>query len=260
MNREEQIQASSRRQFDRQSACYGKAHILKSTDDLASALPVLRPQAGESLLDVATGAGHTACFFAGLGLEVTACDISEKMLEQTRRQASERGLTIRTACHTAESLPYASGSFDVVTCRVAAHHFACPASFTMDVSRVLKTGGRFLLIDGTVEDAYPEAKAWLHAVEVLRDPSHQEFITPDEWTHLTGHVAMRVIHRKLQPFKQPDLEWYFETANTPAENRDKVRELVKNPPAEARELFQVCAEDGKWVWWWQRLVLVAVKK
>ena len=260
MNREEQIQEASRRQFDRQSALYGKGHILKATDDLASALPDLRPQAGETLLDVATGAGHTACYFAGLGMEVTACDISEKMLEQTRALANERGLTIHTECHTAESLPYDSRSFDVVTCRLAAHHFACPASFTMDVSRVLKPGGRFLLIDGTVEDGHPQAEAWAHDVEVLRDPSHQKFISPDEWTHLCGHVAMKVIHRKIQPFKQPDLEWYFETADTPSENRAKVKELVSRPPAEARELFRVGEEDGKLVWWWQRLVLVAVKK
>lgn len=260
VNREEKIQEASRKQFDRQSAHYAQGHILKSTDDLASALPVLRAKAGETLLDVATGAGHTACYFAGLGLEVTACDISEKMLEQTRAQATERDLAIRTECHTAESLPYAARSFDIVTCRVAAHHFACPASFTMDVSRVLKPSGRFLLIDGTVEDGYPEAEAWAHQVEVLRDPSHQKFISPDEWTHLCGHVAMKVIHRKLQPLKQPDLEWYFETAATPPENREQVRELVCNSPPEARELFQVGTEDGKLVWWWQRLVLVAVKK
>ncbi|MEM6883974.1 MAG: class I SAM-dependent methyltransferase [Verrucomicrobiota bacterium] len=260
MNREEQIQEASRQQFDRRSAHYGKGHILKSTDDLASALPALRPRGGESLLDVATGAGHTACYFAGLGLDVTACDISEKMLEQTRAQAAERDLTIRTECHTAESLPYESGSFDIVTCRVAAHHFACPASFTMDVSRVLKPDGRFLLIDGTVEDGYPEAQAWAHEVEVLRDPSHQKFVTPDEWTHMTGHVAMRVIHRQIQPFKQPDLEWYFDTADTSPENRDKVRELIKHAPPEARDLFQVGEEDGKRIWWWQRLVMVAIKK
>jgi len=260
VNREEEIQEASRRQFDRQSACYGQGHILRSTDDLASALPALRPQEDETLLDVATGAGHTACYFAKLGLQVTACDISEKMLEQTRAQAEQRGLEIRTECHTAESLPYESRSFDIVTCRVAAHHFACPASFTMDVSRVLKSGGRFLLIDGTVEDGYPEAEAWAHEVEVLRDPSHQKFISPDEWAHLCGHVAMKVIHSKLQPSKQPDLEWYFDTAATPLQNREKVRQLVKNSPAEARELFKVGEEAGKWIWWWQRLVMVALKK
>jgi len=130
----------------------------------------------------------------------------------------------------------------------------------MDVSRVLKPGGRFLLIDGTVEDGYPEAEAWAHEVEVLRDPSHQKFISPDEWAHLCGHVAMKVIQSKLQPFKQPDLEWYFDTAATPLQNREKVRQLVKNSPAEARELFKVGEEAGKWIWWWQRLVMVALKK
>jgi ubiquinone/menaquinone biosynthesis C-methylase UbiE len=254
------IQDAARAQFERRSAAYGNSHILSQTDDLRAALPHFAPQRGQKLLDVATGAGHAAVFFARLGLEVTASDISKAMLEQTEALAKSAGITVRTLTHPAENMPYPNESFDRVTCRVAAHHFSCPASFTMETARVLKPGGRFLLIDGTVEDGQPEAEAWIHEVEKLRDPTHGRFITPKRWTHLCGHVGLRVLHTQLLPLKQPDLEWYFETAATPAVNRDAVRALIHSAPASARALFRLNENDeGKITWWWQRLVLVAVK-
>lgn len=255
----ETIREKSRLQFERQSDHYGKGHILSDTSDLAAARSHLKLQGDEPLLDVATGGGHAAVFFARLGLRVTATDISESMLAATASLADEAGVKLDTRCAPAEKLPFDDSSFAVVACRVAAHHFACPASFMMEVSRVLTPGGRFLLIDGTVEDGEPEAEEWLHEVESLRDPSHNRFVSPDRWSHLCGHVGMRVIHREVKPFKQPDLEWYFKTAGTSKKNREAVREMVAEAAEAPRKVFGIRQESGKWVWWWQHLTLVARK-
>lgn len=242
------------------SAAYGKSHILSQTDDLRAALPHLSVQRGQRMLDVATGSGHTAIFFARLGMEVAAADIAPAMLARTAELAREAGLVVTTFLHPAEQMPHPDASFDLVTCRVAAHHFSCPASFVMESARVLKTGGKLLLIDGSVQDGEPEAEAWIHEVEKLRDPSHGRFQTPLRWMHLCGHAGLRVIHQELQPVKQPDLDGYFETAATPEANRAAVRELIRQAPPRARVLFRIHVDDeGKITWWWQRLVLVAVK-
>jgi ubiquinone/menaquinone biosynthesis C-methylase UbiE len=253
------IQETARHQFDKQSANYGKSHILQNTDDLRSTLNVLKPQRGQKLLDVATGGGHTGFYFARLGLDVTMADISAAMLERVQQTAKDENLTISANQHPAEELPYPDASFDLVTCRIAAHHFSCPASFVMEAARVLKKGGHFLLIDGTVEDGEPEAEEWMHQVEKLRDPSHNRLITPLKWAHLCGHAGLRVVHSEIQTMKQPDLEWYFNTAGTCAENRVAVRTLIATAPGSARRLFRLAEEDGKTIWWWQRLILVAVK-
>jgi SAM-dependent methyltransferase len=252
-------QSASQSQFDRQSRHYGGNHILADTSDLASTLPLLRPQPGQHLLDVATGAGHTALFFAKLGLHVTAADLSPRMLEQTRAAAAQAGLTLDTRQHTAEELPYPAAAFDFVTCRVAAHHFSCPASFVMESARVLKPGGHLLVIDGTVEDGHPAAEEWLHQVEKLRDPSHHRFLRPLQWTHLCGHAGLRVLHSRIQTRLQPDLEWYFSAAATPGDNRRQVLDLVARAPGDARQLFQLSTADNHTTWWWQILVLAAVK-
>ena len=208
---------------------------------------------------MATGAGHTGLFLASLGLDVTLADIAQPMLDKAAQTAGERGLTVKTALHAAEQLPYPNESFDLVTCRVAAHHFSSPEKFIAETARVLKPGGHLLLIDGTVADNQPEAQAWIHSVEKLRDPSHNRFLTPLEWEALCRSGGMAVESSTVVPFKQPDLNWYFETAATPDKNRIEVLELVARAPEPARALFQIGAEEGKIIWWWQRLTLVAAR-
>lgn len=252
-------QRAAQEQFDRQSRKYGRGHILADVADIEAALShvALRPRA--RVLDVATGAGHTGLHLASLGHGVICSDISAAMLERVREAAAERGLPIETRQHPAEALPYDDDRFDLVTCRIAAHHFSSPKAFVAEVARVLRGGGYFLLIDGSVPDGEPDAEAWLHEVEKLRDPSHARLLPPNEWKALCSEAALEVCHAELTELKQPDLDWYFETAATPPENREKVRELVTTAPTRVRELFRIGTEDGKTVWWWRRLSLLAQK-
>jgi ubiquinone/menaquinone biosynthesis C-methylase UbiE len=253
------IQQAARDQFQRQSANYGKSHILANTDDVASALSCVEVRPGSAALDVATGGGHTAVDLAGRGFSVTATDISQAMLESASKLAEERGFTIATRLHEAEKFPYSDGSFDLVSCRVAAHHFSDRDAFVREVARVLKSGGHFLLIDGSVPDGEPDAEEWIHQVEKLRDPSHGRFLSPGAWTSLCERHGLRVLRCETTPFKQPDLDWYFQTAGTTPENREMVRDLIRNAPDPARKVFRIAQEDGKTVWWWPRLSLVAQK-
>ncbi|HUD48039.1 MAG TPA: methyltransferase domain-containing protein [Candidatus Baltobacteraceae bacterium] len=253
------VQIAALKQFSRQSDRYGTGHILENIDDVAQALKSIPMQSGAKALDVATGAGHTGLFLAASGYDVTLADIAQPMLDKAARTAVERGLRVQTALHPAEQFPYPGESFDLVTCRVAAHHFSSPEKFIAETARVLKRRGHLLLIDGTVEDDQPEAQAWLHAVEKLRDPSHHRFLTPREWAALCQSCGLTVRASRLSPLKQPDLNWYFETAATPDKNRIQVLELVARAPESVRSLFRIGEEDGKIVWWWQRLTLIAAK-
>ena len=103
----------------------------------------------------------------------------------------------------------------------------------------------------------PEAEEWMHQVEKLRDPSHHHFLTPNQWSDLCVQHRLTVQNVALSPFKQPDLNWYFETANTSPENRQRVLDMIATAPESARRLFRLGEEEGKIVWWWQRLTLIA---
>lgn len=253
------VQRAAQEQFARQSGRYGKGHILENVADVAEALTQIPLPPVADVLDVATGGGHTGLHLASLGHRVTLADIAAPMLEKAAALGASRGLTVQTRQHPAEEFPYADASFDLVTCRVAPHHFSSPESFVRETARVLRPGGHFLLIDGSVEDGQPEAEEWLHQVEKLRDPSHHRFVTPDTWTKFCEAACLKVKRATLAPMKQPDLNWYFDCAATSPENRRLVLDLVAHAPESARRLFRLAEEDGKIVWWWQRLTLIAAR-
>lgn len=248
---------ASRAQFDRRAACYGSGHILRDVSDVAAALDGIEAAQLSPALDVATGAGHTAAYLAGRGITVTAADISDGMLTETRKMAAELGLAIGTRQHTAEILPYADGVFNLVTCRVAGHHFASVDKFLRESFRVLRPDGYLLVIDGAEPDDAPSAGEWLHRVEKLRDPSHGRFLSPAAWSELAVLAGFEVLQCATHPFKQPDLEWYFRTAGTSEANRAEVLKLVAAAPDEVRTVLGLAEENGKIVWWWPRLTLLA---
>ena len=98
---------------------------------LGGAAPVvraLRRLGAVRVLDVGCGAGDVALAVVrdgerrGVGVRVTCLDVSEQMLEIARRAAGGHP-ALEFVRADGESLPYADGAFDVVTCTLALHHF-----------------------------------------------------------------------------------------------------------------------------------------
>ncbi len=252
-------QSASAAQFNRQSDRYGKSHILADTQDVALGLEGVAMPAGGTALDVATGGGHTALWLARQGWRVTAGDIAPRMLENALKLCAEAGFNIETRLFAAEEMPFAEGVFDLVTVRVASHHFSFPESFIRETARVLKRGGHFLLIDGSVPDDDPETEEWLHRVEKWRDPSHGRFLSRKAWEALVRDAGMTVVRSAVHHRKQPDLDWYFDTAATPPENRLKVRDAVQAASGHVKQALRLGSEDGKIVWWWPMVTLLSRK-
>src|SRR5262249_19773683 len=136
---------------------------------------------------------------------VIASDITDEMLFETAKLAAKRGLTnVETAYTDATKLPFPEYSFDLVTCRLAAHHFPDPASFVSEPRPALKQGAIFALADTishdasilggvTREEADPTVADY-NLYEKLRDPSHSYCLSIPEWSALlqkTGFVDIR---------------------------------------------------------------------
>ncbi len=252
-------QSASAAQFDRQSDRYGKSHILADTRDVAMGLAGMPVPEGGTALDVATGGGHTALFLAGQGWEVTAGDMSQRMLLNAQKLCADAGYAVEIRMFAAEQMPFHDGTFDLVTSRVAPHHFSSPGEFVCESARVLKPGGHLLVIDGSLPDDDPETEEWLHQVEKWHDPSHNRLLSRKTWESLVRGVGLRIVRSELHPLKQPDMRWWLDTSATPIENREKVHEAVRTVSKHVREALGLADDQGKITWWWPRLTLLAVK-
>jgi ubiquinone/menaquinone biosynthesis C-methylase UbiE len=182
------------KKFGEAAADYAASSVHAKGESLARLVALVQPKPSWRLLDVATGAGHTALAFAPHVAKVTASDITDQMLAEAKRLAAERAAgNVKTARAKAEDLPFPDMSFDLVTCRLAAHHFEKPRAFVAEAFRVLMPGGVLAVVDN-ISPGEPEiARAYNH-FEKLRDPSHGRCLGLAEWTKLLGDAGFVVEH------------------------------------------------------------------
>jgi SAM-dependent methyltransferase len=159
-------------QFTRQAAPFAACpHI---TDEASLRLVVEWSGAGpgDTVLDVACGAGHVVCAFARTVRHATGIDLTPAMLERARALQADQGLTnVTWTLGDVLPLPFPEAAFSVVTSRYAFHHFPDPAAVLAEMARVCAPGGTVLVVD-TEASADPEKAAEFNRIERLRDPSH----------------------------------------------------------------------------------------
>ncbi|TIS63395.1 MAG: methyltransferase domain-containing protein [Mesorhizobium sp.] len=115
-------------------------------------LKLARLQSGESVLDVACGTGTLAIAakrLVGPEGRVAGIDASTEMIERARAKAGRSGLDLNFVNGTAQALPFGDAEFDIVIGTLMLHHLSKPlrSEFVREAERVLKPGGRLLLID-----------------------------------------------------------------------------------------------------------------
>jgi SAM-dependent methyltransferase len=102
--------------------------------------------AGKRVLDIGCGNGYVTCQYAGAGADVVSVDITDKAVELTRARLALIGLEAEVRQADAEDLPFEDESFDVVVSFGVLHHTPDTERAVKEVHRVLKPGGRLLLM------------------------------------------------------------------------------------------------------------------
>ncbi len=155
------------------------------------------------VLDVATGGGHVARRLREEGCTVITVDPAPGMKPDV--------------VSSAEELPFADGSFDVVTCRIAAHHFPDIRAAVAEMARIAQ---RLVVIEDNVfiDDAVEEA-------ERLRDPTHVRCYSEDEWKELLVGAGLEV--EQIERFeRRPVVDDWLARVETPPADAVRVRQLL----------------------------------
>ena len=228
----ERIQA----QFGAAAAAYVTSAGHAGGDDLDRLLAWGRALSPQRVLDVATGAGHTALGFAQLGARVTAFDLTEPMLQTARGFLAGRGAgDVRFVAGDVEALPFRPGVFDVVTCRIAAHHFANIGPAVRQIAATIRPGGSFLVQDILGHDD-AAAAAFITEVERRRDPTHVRAYRAAEWKAFLRGAGLTIIDEAEVRKGRPWEDWTARTRMTP-EAKAALEGFVRAAVPTCREAF-----------------------
>jgi SAM-dependent methyltransferase len=213
--------------------------------DLQRLLELAQLRGDERVLDVATGGGHTALAFAPHVREVVASDLTPRMLEAAEAFIRSQGITnVRFERADAEALPFEDASFDIVTSRIAPHHFPKPQRFVQEVARVLRPSGLFLIDDNmTPED--DELDAFMNRFEQWRDPSHVRAYRASEWSNWAAAAGMRVEQVDSLTFKRYDFATWTARIHMPDAERDALEAWLLAASPRCAEFYQIVVEDGR---------------
>jgi SAM-dependent methyltransferase len=207
--------------WDERAEAYRTSEAHREGEDLD--ILVAWSAGARTALDVATGGGHVARRLREAGLEVVSLDPAPGMG--------------RDVVAAAERLPFADGSFDVVACRVAAHHFEDVHAAVREMARV--TRDLVLVADNLFAGDQAEE------ADRVRDPSHVRNYTEAEWHALYADAGLDVEEARV--LEHPvALEPWLERAGCTGEEAERVRALVADRVVGDRvHLERICLKGRK---------------
>jgi ubiquinone/menaquinone biosynthesis C-methylase UbiE len=243
-NQNEQVKAKVQDVFGANAQKYVVSDIHAKRSDLEQIVEWLQPQAEWMALDIATGGGHVAKALSKVVGQVFAADLTRKMLEAAKQHLDEAGCqNVMYIVADAEELPFLDEVFDVVTCRIAPHHFPNPQAFVQETARVLKQGGRMILIDNVAPED-DDLDSYMNTVERLRDRSHVRCAKVSEWRAWFAKAGLMEERASLCKKRFSFPSWVMRTAEEPGQP-EEVESFILSASPKMHEYFAVVTERGR---------------
>jgi ubiquinone/menaquinone biosynthesis C-methylase UbiE len=229
---------------------------------LNSLVELVAPREDAEVLDIATGAGNVALAFAPHVARVVAFDLTPSMLDQTLKTATERNLTnVETVQGIAEELPFEDETFDIVTVRLAPHHYADIQKAVDEMARVTRTGGKVVIVDTTVpEDDTLDRE--INEMETLRDSSHVKNYRPSEWVRMVEEAGLQVLSESVGPYTEDfkmEFEEWVERIRTPEAQVRELRKRFQNASPQLTKAIRLEQTERATLFVWDQITLVALK-
>ncbi|MCY8237013.1 methyltransferase domain-containing protein [Bacillus inaquosorum] len=224
--------------FSINAEMYRDEKVFAEGEDLGLMIKTAECRAEQRMLDIGAGAGHTALAFSPYVQECIGIDATKEMVEVASSFAQEKGAgNVRFQQGMAESLPFPDDSFDIITCRYAAHHFSDVRKAVSEVARVLKKNGCFLLVDHYAPED-PVLDEFVNHLNQLRDPSHVREGSLSEWQSM--FTANQLSYQDIQKWNLPiQYESWIKRGGTPADREKQINSHLHQASEEARDTFSI---------------------
>ncbi|WP_240420761.1 class I SAM-dependent methyltransferase [Paenibacillus periandrae] len=240
---EDSIKDQVQKQFAKNASKYVTSNRHAKGEDLSLLVSLSKADTNMDVLDIATGGGHVANALAPLVHRVTAYDLTEEMLTNASEFIRGNGHSnVEFVKGDAEQLPFLDASFELVTCRIAAHHFPNIPAFAEEAFRVVKPGGKLLLIDNVAPqlDQYDQ---FYNEIEKQRDPSHVRVWKKSEWINLLETIGFRI--EMLVCFPKPfQFQDWCERSGLPEEEIASLEAKMLQVPQDFQEFFSIQIDES----------------
>ncbi len=252
---ERNIAKLSQQQFGAQALEYSKSRTFHAGADLDAIVAMAQGIHCDFAVDIGSGAGFTAFAVAPFATTTLATDLVLPMLQHARENAASRELkNVVPALVVAESLPFATNSVGLITCRLAAHHFNDTVAGVQEWARVLEPGGTMILVDTVTPEGLGMAE-WMNDIEVRRDPSHGRDLSSLQWIELLTESGFSVEETILTKIPLEYDDWMRRAGASPEATED-VRKDFLNATPEVAEAFGI-ETDAPLRFFWPCLALKA---
>ncbi|AIY40685.1 SAM-dependent methyltransferase YafE (UbiE-like protein) [Collimonas arenae] len=225
-------------QFGSTAAAYLTSTVHAQGADLQQLAEYAKPFRQGKALDVGCGAGHAAFAIAPHIGTVIAYDLSEEMLAVVQDAAADRDLkNLYVQQGSADQLPFADATFDLVCTRYSAHHWKSLPQALTEMSRVLKPGGKCIVIDtASPEDILTDT--YFQSIELLRDTSHVRNRSMSVWRQLLDEAGLRRVtdHSWKLPLQ---FDTWVARMRTPQERVVAIKSLWNSAPSEVQAYFDL---------------------
>lgn len=219
---------------------------------------LVQPQPDWRALDISTGGGHTALAFAPLVREIVASDLTPQMLEVAEKFIREKGVAnVPFKLADAENLPFGDAEFDLVTNRIALHHYPDAARAIREMARVLKAGGTLGFTDNTVPPQ-KQLAGFINHFEKLRDPSHHWCYPIERLQRYMEEAGLTVTHVE-ESVKPMEFEPWADRMGCTEQTKTELKRLLDTASLQAKEFFDPREQDGKLMFSIREAILIARK-
>ncbi|WP_255437631.1 class I SAM-dependent methyltransferase [Thalassobacillus sp. CUG 92003] len=201
----------------------------------------LDPSPEDIGLDIATGGGHVVKHLAPRIKTLFATDLTKQMLNNTAVHLNDL-TNVYYVVADAEELPFLEGTFDIVTCRIAPHHFPNPETFIKEASRVLKTGGAFIMIDNVAPEN-PNGDTFMNTFEAKRDPSHVRALPINEWKQYVHASRLQLLKSNSRKKTLTFRDWVTRTLDDKNQLKEVENYMLGADP-QLKQDFKIMEEEG----------------
>jgi ubiquinone/menaquinone biosynthesis C-methylase UbiE len=220
------------KQFTKTLQAFSKYAVRDTPEVMAEKVEFAKAQPSDAILDVACGPGAFVLALAPRARLVLGVDLTLPMLRQACTfQAEKRIPNAAFACGDAEQLPFPDAAFDLVTCQCSFHHMPDPKLALQEMVRVMKPGGRLLIIDTLAPES--EEKFELHnRIEKLRDPSHALTLRWTTFRTMFEPHALKIAEEKFRRRQRSFNQWMLRAGHNPGTKRYlETRQLLEESMA-----------------------------